>query len=174
MKRNVLVFGLISGLLLTILLIVSINLCYNGDNYEGSMVVGYAGMLISFSMIFVAVKNYRDKYNQGIISFGKAFKIGLFICLIGSSIYVLVWMIDFQFFVPDYLEKYSAHVIADLKASGASEAKIAAEIKDMNNMNEMYKNPLIRILMTYAEILPIGLLVSLISALILKKKAKTV
>ncbi|MGH2649433.1 MAG: DUF4199 domain-containing protein, partial [Ginsengibacter sp.] len=135
-----------------------------------SVWLGYATMLIAFSMIFVGVKNYRDKYAGGVISFGKAFKVGLFITLIASTIYVIVWMIEEHFFFPDFMDKYVTHELNRLQSSGISAAELAGKTKDLEQAKEMYKNPILKILMTYAEILPVGLIVTLISSLILKRK----
>src|SRR4030095_1211237 len=100
----------------------------------------------------------------------KAFKIGIMIVLIASTIYVVAWLIDYYFFVPDYMEKYSAHVLDELKASGASQTEIDKQTKDMASMVAMLKNPFFNAMMAYAEILPVGLIVTLISSLILKRK----
>jgi di/tricarboxylate transporter len=127
-------------------------------------------MIIAFSLIFVGIKNFRDKYNGGVISFGKAFKVGFFITLIASVIYVIVWLVEEHFFFPDFMEKYTAYEINKLQANGISATKLAAEIKELQQAKEMYNNPAIKILMTFAEILPVGLVVTLISSLILKKK----
>ncbi len=134
------------------------------------MLAGYAAMILSFSLVFVGVKNFRDKQNDGIISFGKAFKIGFLIALIASTMYVIAWMIDYYFFIPDFMDKFCSQAIASSKASGASQAEINAQTAEMDTYKEMYKNPFGVILLTYMEILPVGLVVSLISALILKKK----
>ena len=170
MKRNIIIYGLIAGAIVTILMAINVSMCINSGNYDGSILVGYATMLIAFSMIFVGIKNYRDKYNEGVISFGKAFKIGFFIALIASTIYVAGWLIEEQLFFPDFMDKYVAHELSKLKASGMSDAAIAAKTEELNQAKEMYKNPMIKILMTYAEILPVGLVVTLISSLILKRK----
>lgn len=172
MKKIVIVCGLIGGLILGIVLLVSVGLCYNKDDFSGNMVLGYASMVLAFSLIFVGVKNYRDKYNGGIISFGKAFKIGLFISLITSTIYVVVWLFDYYLFIPDFMDKYAAHVLRECKATGATAAELQEKTAEMAQYKEMYKSPVGVILFTYLEVLPIGLLVSLISALILKKKAR--
>jgi hypothetical protein len=132
---------------------------------------GYATMILGLSVIFVAVKSYRDNYNHGLITFGKAFRIGLLITLIASTVYVVVWMIDFKWFVPDYFDKYTAGVIADMKAQGATAAEIKAKTIEINNGAQMYKNPLFNALFTYMEIVPVGLVISVIAALILKKKS---
>ena len=172
MKRNVIIFGLISGLIITALMLYSISMCYKNENFEGSIIFGYTVMLLAFSLIFVAVKNFRDKYNNGVISFGKAFKIGLYISLIASTIYVLVWLIDYYVFVPDFMDKYSAHVLKESKADGATAVEMEKKASEMAEFKEMYKNPLFVVLFTYSEILPIGIIISLISALILKRKTK--
>lgn len=172
MKKIVLTYGLIAGLVVSAVMLIMVTTCGQGDNYEGNMLIGYASMLIAFSMIFVGVKSYRDKHLNGVISFGKAFKVGFLIALIASTFYVVAWLIDYHFFIPDFMDKYTANEISKLKGSGISASELASKTKDLEDMREMYKNPVMQILMTYAEILPVGLIVSLIAALILKKKPK--
>jgi Protein of unknown function (DUF4199) len=170
MKKNILTYGLISGLIISALMAVNLTLSSNSGDFDNSILVGYASMIIAFSLIFVGIKNFRDKYNGGVISFGKAFKVGFFITLVASTIYVIVWLLEEHFFFPDFIEKYTAYEINKLQASGISAAKLASETKELEQAKEMYNNPAIKILMTYAEILPVGLVVTLISSLILKKK----
>ena len=174
MKKNILVYGLISGLIISALMAANLAMCSKSGDFDNSMIVGYASMLIAFSMIFVGIKNYRDKYLGGTISFGKAFKIGFFITLIASTIYVLVWLLEEHFFFPDFMEKYMAYEMNKLQASGISAAEIANKTKDFERAKEMYKNPFLKILFTYSEILPVGLIVTLISSLILKRKTSAV
>lgn len=171
MKKTVIVFGLISGLIISSLLTIT-TICYSSNHFEGSEVLGYAGMLVAFSFIFVGIKNYRDKYNGGVISFGKAFMTGLYITLIGSTMYVLAWLIIFYNFMPDFMEKYSAYMINQAKASGLTQTELNKKVAQMSSMKEMYKSTVFVILMTYLEILPVGLIVSLISAVILKRKSE--
>jgi hypothetical protein len=174
MKKTVLIYGLIAGLISTSLFIGLMILGKAGhDDFENGEIYGYTLMILAFSMIFVATKITRDKHNGGEISFGKAFRVGLYITLIASTIYVIVWLIDYYCFIPDFAEKYGAHVIEKLKASGAGQAEIAKQSAEMAKFSEMYKNPFFNAMITYTEILPVGLIVSLISASILKRKKKT-
>jgi len=173
MKKNIIVYGIIAGILVSFLMLFSIHSINNHDsNFDNNkgLVIGYASMLISFSLVFVGIRNYRDKYNQGVISFGKAFQIGILIVLIASTLYVIAWLIDYFYFIPDFAEKYSAQILDKLRASGASQLEIDKQTKEMANFARMYKNPLYNAAMTYVEILPVGLLVTLISAFILKRK----
>jgi hypothetical protein len=86
--------------------------------------------------------------------------------------YVIAWTIDYYLFVPDFMDKYTAHMIQQTRAGGASQVEIDGKISEMARFKEMYKNPLMVVLFTYAEILPLGLIVSAISALLLKRKVK--
>jgi hypothetical protein len=174
MKKNIIVYGAIAGILVSTFMIATVNYmshCEGSVDYDTSMLIGYASMLVAFSLVFVGIRNYRDKYNQGVISFGKAFRIGILIVLIASTIYVVAWMIDYYFFIPDFAEKYAANTIAKLKTSGASQAEIDKQTKEMADFARMYKNPFFNAMMTYIEILPVGLIVTLISSLILKRKS---
>src|SRR6266498_2565403 len=161
MQKNILIYGLIAGAIVSVLMLLSVNFLSHQDgiSYDTSLVIGYASMLIAFSLVFVGIRNYRDKYNGDVISFGKAFKIGIMIVLIASTIYVIAWLIDCFFFIPDFAEKYSAHTLDKLKASGASEIEIDKQTKEMASFVRMYKNPFFNAMMTYIEILPVGLIV---------------
>ncbi len=170
MKKIVIVCGLIGGLIVTLPMILLTDSCYKDGNFDRGLVIGYSSMILAFSLVFVGIRNYRNKFNNGLISFGKAFKVGIFIVLVASTIYVIAWLINYYTFMPDFAEKYGMHMINQVKASGASQAKIDATAKEMADFAKMYKNPVIVVLFTYLEILPVGLLVTLVSSLILKRK----
>jgi hypothetical protein len=139
MKKNITVFGLIAGAIVSILMLFIVyytSYCAGNVSYTTSMVIGYASMLVAFSLVFVGIRNYRDRYNGGAISFGKAFRIGIMIVLVASTIYVLAWLIDCYVFMPEFAR--------------------------------IYKNAFYNVMMTYIEIIPVGLIVTLVSSLILK------
>ncbi len=173
MKKTVIICGLIAGLISTSMFIGLMILGKaDHDDFENGMIYVYTLMILAFSFIFVGTKITRDKHNGGTISFGKAFRVGLYITLIASTIYVMVWLVDYYVFIPDFAEKYAAKAVEKLKASGASQVEIANKTAEMARFSEMYKNPFFNALLTYSEILPVGLLVSLISAWTLKRKRK--
>ena len=158
MKKHIWLYGLIAGVL------CSVGFLTMGEDMDmnKSMIYGFASMILAFALIIVATYQYKKR--NGGITFGRAFLIGLYISLIASSIYVGLWLITYYKFRPDFMEKYSACVIEQLKASGKSPAEIQAGIDQMNQMKEHYKNPLFVIATTYMEVLPVGILVSLINA----------
>ena len=167
MKKNIIIYGLIAGIVVSILMLISAN---SITDFDTSLFVGYASMLLAFSLVFVGIHNYRDKYNEGVVGFGKAFKMGIMIVLIASTIYVIAWHIAYFYFEPDYLDKLSAKMIDKLKASGASQTEIDKQTKELADFAIKYQNPFFNAMMTYVEILPVGLIVTLISSFILKRK----
>jgi amino acid transporter len=174
MKRNVLIFGLILGTILTIHVVYMMNLVSNNPDFESNDTLGYAAMVVVFSLTFFGIRNYRNKELNGVISFGKAFKTGALIALVGSTCYVVFGLSYYYLFVPDFLDKYSAHVLIMATRNGATASELAAKTQELEQFKEMYKNPLFAILISYAEVLPIGLVVALISSLILKRKPETI
>jgi hypothetical protein len=170
MKRIILICGLIGGSISVGWFVVSEQLLGINMSLTTRLFFGYDSIVLGLAVIFVAIKNYRDNYNDGVISFGKALKIGLLITLVASTVYVVVWIIDFKWFIPDYFDKYRSAMIAGLKAQGATADEIKTQVTETNAEAEMYKNPLFNALFTYMEIVPVGLVISVIAALILKKK----
>lgn len=167
MRKNVFVFGLILGAILCVNVIIMMNRVVSNPDLKTNDVLGYAVMVVVFSLIFFGVRNYRNKRLDGFISFGKAFKVGALIALVGSTLYVLIGLGYYYLFVPEFIDKYIEHVL-----KYTPEANLAAKTKEMADFKEMYKNPLFAILISYAEVLPIGLVVALISAFILKRRSK--
>ena len=174
MKRTAIIYGLIAGAVVSAFMSTTMIAAANDTLHCSSavsMVIGYLGMLIAFTFIFVAIKTYRDKQNNGVISFSKAFGMGLLISLIASTMYVITWAIVYKNFLPDFMDKYSATMIEKAKAS-LSGAALQAKIHELNKAKEMYATPVGFTLFTYAEILPVGILVSLVAALVLKRKKR--
>jgi len=173
MKRNILVFGSISGVIVGTLMALSLFWANKGHDISEGMLLGYASMIIALSLIYVGVRNFRDKYNEGVISFVKALKLALGITLIASTIYVAVWLVEFYVFIPDFMDKYTAAHIQQVKSGGLSAAAIQKQVADMENMRDVYDhNPLVVVLYTYLEIVPVGIIISLLTALLLKRKQR--
>jgi hypothetical protein len=174
MKKTILVFGTISGLIISTFMGISMAImgCSAGEPGNGGMIIGFSAMAVAFSFIFVGIKNYRDKQNAGIITFGKAFLLGFMISLIASTLYVITWGVEFHFFMPDFMDKYSAIQVKQLQESGISGTALDEALKSIETASYNYKNnPFFFAMYTYMEILPIGVLIALISSFILRKKA---
>jgi len=170
MKNTVLKYGIIAGAIVSIFMIVTMPLMDENSDIKHSKILGYTVMLVAMSMIFIGVRSYRNNQLNGVMSFGKAFVLGLYIALIASTMYVISWMLLSEFVVTDFMEVYWNSSVEQLQSSGLSQAEIDAQLEQMKSWMEMYKNPLVKFFITYMEILPVGILVSLVSAFILKKK----
>jgi hypothetical protein len=94
---------------------------------------------------------------------------GLLIAFIGSTMYVISWAFLYNFYMPDFMDRYCAQMIENAKPT-STPAKLKELTEQLNTQKEMYKNPVYFVLFTYFEIFPVGVLVSLIAALILKRK----
>jgi len=173
MKRNILVFGSISGIIVGTLMALSLFWANQGHDIKEGMLLGYASMVIALSLIYVGVRNFRDKYNDGVISFGKALKLALGITLIASTIYVAVWLVEFYGFIPDFMDKYTAAHLQQVKASGLNPAELQKQVAEMESQRDAYDhNPLVVVFYTYLEIVPVGVIISLLTALLLKRRQR--
>lgn len=174
MKKNILVFGTIAGVIVSTFMGISMALmgCDSEHSGNSGMIIGFSSMVVAFSFVFVGIKNYRDKLNNGELTFSKGLLLGCMISLLASTIYVITWAVEFHLFLPDFMDKYSAMQIKELQESGVSGAALDEARKEFETATYNYKNnPFIFTMYTYLEILPVGILISLISSLILRKKA---
>lgn len=131
--------------------------------------LGYLIMIISLSLIFFGVKNYRDEEQGGVINFGKAFLVGLGIAVMAGVVYTGIWELYIQTGGGEFIDTYVELHLDRLQESGVSEQEINRERDRMEQFSEMYRNPLIRMAITFMEIFPVGLVIALISAALLRK-----
>lgn len=169
MRKIVLTFGLIAGAILSVMMGATMSLV-DKIGFDHGEIIGYTTMVIAFLMIFFGVRSYRDNVAGGEISFGRAFGVGLLIMTIASVCYVATWEVIYYRIWPDFGDKYAAHVIEKARADGATEAEIAQRQKEMAQFKEMYKNPVVNVAYTFLEPLPVGLVISLVTAGVLSRR----
>jgi len=174
MRKVTLTFGLLAGVIVSVFMVIIMGLCENGTiNFDNSDVIGYGSMVIALSMIFFGIKSYRDNYQNGAIKFGKGLQVGMLITFVASLLYAAAGETYYQI-NPDtqaaLMDKYADHHINKMKENGASPAEIDHKVIEMADLKEMHKNPLIRFGMTLAIILPVGIIITLISAAVLRRK----
>ena len=171
MKKTVLTFGLISGAMSAALMLVTIPFT-DRIGWEKGEILGYTGIVLSALMVFFGVRSYRENVGGGRLTFGCAFAVGILITLISSACYVGTWEIVYYKFMPDFADKYAAHLVERAKASGASQQKIDETKRQAKQFKQMYDKPLFNVALTFMEVFPIGLVVTLLSAGILRKKPR--
>jgi hypothetical protein len=169
MKKTVLVFGLISGAIMAVMLFASMFFIKN-IGFDKAEIVGYTSMVLAFLLVFFGIRSYRENVGGGTISFGRALSVGLLIVLISTVCYVLAWEIVYFNFMHDFADKYAAHMVEEVRNSGAGEQAIQAKLQEMKRFKELYENPFFNAAITFLEPLPVGLILTLISAIILRKR----
>ncbi|MBA2688478.1 MAG: DUF4199 domain-containing protein [Gemmatimonadaceae bacterium] len=171
MKKTVLTFGLLSGFVLSVMMLLTMPF-HDRIGFDRAMIVGYTTMILAALFVYFGVRSYRDNVNNGTVSFGRAFIVGMLISFVAIAMYVTTWELSKNRIAPDYMEKYQAHVIEKGKASGRAQAEIDAEVAEVRKWAEMAKNPLMSAAFTSLEPLPVALLASLFSAFMLKRKRR--
>ena len=172
MRKIVITYGLISGAIITCLFLLSMYLWQKGIiNFDNGEYFGYGSMLVALSMVFFGIKSFRDNQNGKSIGFWKGAQVGVLISLLASFVYAGGWETYMQINPQNtFMEEYTEHYLGKLKEKGASQEEIDKTTSEMASMQEMYKNPVIRFGMTLFEILPVGIIVTLLSSAILRKK----
>lgn len=170
MLRRIVWFGSIAGVIVAVpMLLMALGLDGHPPLAWG-MVIGYLTMLIALSTVFVAIKRHRDIECGGVIGFWTGFGIGLGISFVASVLYVIAWEAAQALTHMDFASGYAKAIIEQQRAKGASPETLAAVSAEMERFKVDYANPLFRLPMTFIEIFPVGVLVSLIAAGLLRNR----
>jgi hypothetical protein len=170
MTKIVLIFGLISGAIAAGLMWILVAVVKTGAiNFDNGMIWGYATMIIALSLVFFGIKSYRDS-NGGRITFLKGLQVGILISLISAICYAASWELYYSGSGQEFIQKYNAHYLDKMKSSGASEVEVEKARVESEQFMELYKNFYVRFPVTLMEILPVGVIVTLISAALLRKR----
>jgi uncharacterized protein DUF4199 len=168
MKKIVLTFGLISGAISSLLMLATMPFI-DRIGFDKGLFVGYTLIVASFLPVYFGVRSYRE-VSGGTMTFGRGFAVGLLITLISCAFYVVTWEFIYFNLMPDFAEKYAAYAVERVRASGGTQQAIDTTMKQMEDFKRMYANPLMNMAMTFTEPFPIGLLVTVISAAVLRKR----
>ncbi len=168
MLKRIVYFGIIAGVILgTPLFAMTVTHTGPAIGLLG-MVIGYLTMLVALSTIFLAIKQQRDEAGGGVIRFWPAFALGLGITAVAGLFYVAAWEAAQAIVHEDFAAAYARATIANAEAAGTRGAALARVEADMATFRRNYADPLFRLPMTFAEIFPVGVLVSLVSAALLR------
>lgn len=169
MKKTVWTFGLIAGGILSLMMAITIPF-HESIGAGKAEVIGYASMVAAFLLTFFGVKQYRDSVGNGSISFGRALAVGALITAVASACYVATWQVIYFGGGPEFQQRFEANMIEGAKRSGRSQADIDARIAQMKKYGELYKNPAVNAAITFIEPLPVGLIIALVSAGVLRRR----
>lgn len=172
MKKIVLTFGLISGAILSAMMLATLPF-HDAIGFDRGYIIGYTTMVLAFLLIYFGIRSYRDNVGGGTIRLGRALAVGALIALVASLCYVATWEVIYYKFSPDFMPKYESYELDKARAHGASEEAIAAKKAELDKYAEMYKNPAFNAAFTFLEPLPVALIMVLVSAVVLSRRRKS-
>lgn len=172
MKKTVLTFGLIGGAVIAAMMFGTLPF-HDRIGFDRGLIVGYTTMVLAFMLVFFGIRSYRENVGHGQISFGRAVAVGILITAIVCVCYVVAWEIIYFKFMPDFADKYTSYMVEKARTAGASQQVIDAKVQEMKSLKAMLDNPFINAALAFTEPFPVGLIVTLISAAILRKKTRT-
>lgn len=171
MKKIVLTFGLISGAILSLMLLLTLPFA-DVMSLDTGALIGYTTMVASFMLVFVGVKSYRDTVGGGRVSFGRALAVGLLILAVSSACYVVTWELIYFGVRNDFTARYRDHTLEKARAAGDSPEVVARKAKEFDRFAELYQNPAFNAAITFIEPMPVGLVIALVSAGVLRRNSR--
>ncbi|HYD54623.1 MAG TPA: DUF4199 domain-containing protein [Gemmatimonadaceae bacterium] len=172
MKRIVWTFGLIAGAFVSLMLAVSSQ--FIDEIGSAGVVIGFTTMVLAFLMVYMGIRQYRDQVAGGPIGFGRAFKVGILITLVTSLCYVATWELMYFQLTPQYGQLMAEAARKRIQTSDRPPAEIAAELRKSEAFMRRYQNPAFNAAITFTEIFPVGLVMTLVSAGILSRRRRGV
>jgi hypothetical protein len=168
MLNQILSRGAIAGLIVGLPLFGMTVLIGHALPGPWGVILGYLIMLVALSTVFIAVKRHRDLELGGAIRFWPAFGMGLAISAVASVFYVIAWEAALAVTGMDFAGDYVRMLIEQKRAAGVAGAELEKFAAELEVFRQQYASPLYRVPMTLMEIFPVGLLVSLVSAALLR------
>lgn len=172
MKKIVWTYGLISGSIITTYMLTSMAVSdhHTAGNNVNNMIIGFAAMILAFSLLFFGLAKYRQTIGEGVLPFKTALGLSMLMVLIVSTMYTLGWLIEYKVFMPDFADKYEAARIKQLDLLHLDAAKYEQEVTAVKDEMTFYRTPIGVIVFTYVEILSMGIPMALIASLVMMRR----
>lgn len=168
MIRPILVYGTVAGLVVAVPMVWQMTILNVEDIPENAALYGYLTMILALTAVFAGVKRYRDKALGGVIGFWPALAVGLGISAVASATYTVGWEISLTTSGFDFAESYTQTMLESARADGASQTELERLAAEAADFTRIYANPLYRLPITFVEMFPVGVLISLFSAAVLR------
>lgn len=169
MQTTIFKYGIYAAITISVLFVLGWFLGKQLElGYSGQEVIGYATMLISLSFVFFGIKHFRDKENNGQVSFGKALLIGVLISLFAAIAFGIVDIVYLKL-NPNFTTEYYDYHVAELKTS-LSGVELDEALTKMEEQRELFSSATFSFILMSMTVLIIGFIISLLSALILQRK----
>src|SRR5437879_174991 len=123
MRKTVLTFGVISGLISAVMMLATVPFMHKISSDKG-LIIGYTTIVLAGLLVFFGIRSYRDNVSGGRLTFARGLAVGILISLLSNCFYVATWEVVSYKFMPDFAEKYAAQMVEHAKSSGASQQKI--------------------------------------------------
>ncbi|MDY7394504.1 DUF4199 domain-containing protein [Aureibaculum sp. 2210JD6-5] len=168
MKNTILRYGLWSIFSILILFTIS-SIVLKGLSYSAQEVFGYASIIVSLLFVYFGIKHFRDRENNGILTFGKGLLIGILITLFAAFAFGLYNVIYVEYINPNFMADYYNKLVEEANNT-LSGAELQAKLKEMEEQKNLFANPFMNFLLMAATVFMLGFIISIISSLILKRK----
>ena len=168
MKNIIWKFGLGIGFAMALVMIIGTLAAGTPPDYGVMEIIGYTGFILSALVIVLGIKVYRDRIAGGKISYRKGFTVGIGITAVAALVVGIYTFVHIAWMDPDFGESYIEWQIEEMKSEGIAAAELEREVVALREKQEMLGSPFMQAIVMYATILVIGLLITLISAAILK------
>lgn len=170
MKKIIFTFGIISGVVASVLMLANLNFMRDYNHGQRALAIGYTVIVLAGLLIYFGIRSYRDNVAGGVISYGRGFAIGIGIALVSSLIYVVVWEIVYFSYMHTFMDSYFTSQVVKVQAAGGTPEAIQAKIAAIRHSQQLYGNVFVNALYTFIEPFPVYLVLTLVSAAILRKK----
>ena len=164
-----LTFGLISGGISAVMMVATVPFMHKISS-DKALIIGYTTIVLAGLLVFFGIRSYRDNVSGGKLTFARGLAVGILISLLSNCFYVATWEVVYFKFMPDFAEKYGSQMVEHARSTGASQQKIEETMRQAEDFARNYHNPLYNISMTFLEPFPVFLVITLLSAAILRRK----
>src|ERR1043165_2635972 len=122
MKKTVVTFGVISGVVSSLMMLGTAPFMHR-IGFDKGLIVGYTSIVLSFLILFFGIRSYREQ-SGGLITFGRGFTVGILITLISCVFYIATWQLIYFKLQPDFMENWEAYAVEHVRAEGGGPEKI--------------------------------------------------
>jgi hypothetical protein len=138
-------------------------------SFEAAEVAGYLTMTLSMVFVFFGIKHFRDHVNNGTLSFGQGMKVGLLIALGPAIFFALFDLLYVKVINPGWSDEYYSHYVQEA-TRGVPAAELPGKLKQIEDQKAFFEQPAMLFLVMFATVFIIGCIVTIISALTLRRK----